>query len=77
MGWGAGDNKISLLRSSIKSIGHIPSIVFWSPPPSIILDGEPETIKVVCCILLFSGWDYEVLGKDFNSIGSSRVYFEV
>ena len=28
-------------------------------------------------ILLFSGWDYEVPGKDFNSIGSSRVYFEV
>ena len=27
-------------------------------------------------ILLFSGWDYEVPGKDFNSIGSSRVYLK-
>ena len=24
-------------------------------------------------ILLFSGWDYEVPGKDFNSIGNSRI----
>ena len=24
---------------------YIPSLVFWSPPPSIVLDGEPETIK--------------------------------
>ena len=24
---------------------YIPSLVFWSPPTSILLDGEPETIK--------------------------------
>ena len=23
---------------------YIPSLAFWSPPPSIVLDGEPETI---------------------------------
>ena len=46
IGLGAGDNKISLLRSSINPTGlYIPSLVFWSPPPSIVLDGEPETIK--------------------------------
>ena len=33
--------------------------------------------NTVVTILLFSGWDYEVPGKDFISIGSSRVYFEV
>ena len=44
--WGAGDNKISLLRSSINPTElYIPSLVFWSPPPSIVLEGEPETIK--------------------------------
>ena len=46
IGRGAGDNKISLLQSSINPTElYIASLVFWSPPPSIVLDGERETIK--------------------------------
>ena len=46
IGRGARKNKISLLQSSINPAAlYIPSIVFWSPPPSVVLDVEPETIK--------------------------------
>ena len=46
IGRGARENKISLLQSSINPAAlYISSIVFWSPPPSIVLDGEAETIK--------------------------------
>ena len=44
--WGAGDNKIGLLQRSIHPTRlYIQNIIFCSPPPSIVLDGEPETIK--------------------------------
>ena len=47
--WRAGDNKKSLLWSSINHTAlSFLSIVFWSAP-SITLDGEPEIIKIFCC----------------------------
>ena len=48
-GWGAGDNRKSLLRSSSSLRTTAPKHNIWVTSLKLLMNWEPETIKRVCC----------------------------